>query len=203
VKIRHGDLEIARKDPIAWRRSLAGRSGGGLSQHMLLLHAVHRFHRQGERIDQAIEHLHELFRRHYVKPADLARLEAQLVTYADAYRTQTGRAIGTRIRVSHPIGPDLVLAGEIARLDLIPGGGYAAWLFGRVTEPWHDQLRMPLLQQFVATRMGAPIHEVSVGFYRFDTGTYEGECFSCADIDAAVAESAGIARVLAGEPADE
>jgi len=45
------------------------------------------------------------------------------------------------------------------------------------------------LQQFVSERMNAPLYEVSIGFYQFDSANYDSETYSPHDITAAAAEA--------------
>ena len=48
-------------------------------------------------------------------------------------------------------------------------GGSKLWLLAGSTDEWRTQLRMPLLQRWLAGRLGAPDSDVTVGFCFFFT----------------------------------
>jgi hypothetical protein len=61
----------------------------------------------------------------------------------------------------------LSCSGQLGRLDLVPAGGYVAWLFrkGELGD-WERELRMPLIQGIVSdSLLRVPASEVQVGVY--------------------------------------
>lgn len=63
---------------------------------------------------------------------------------------------------------DLVISGEISRMDIVPTGGYARWLFrNNDVRGWDRELRMPLIQETIAYEMSVSLEEVMVGVYGF------------------------------------
>lgn len=53
---------------------------------------------------------------------------------------------------------------------------------------WREELRMPLMQRHVASKMKVPDHRVSVGVYDFDAAMYDQETFNTATIHRALSE---------------
>jgi hypothetical protein len=184
VKLPLRDLERLRQDPTA-----AGQPRGffpRFSKNRALHLAVYRYHREGNNLPRAIAYFEDLYLRNFKRTHELDQWLDQLTTYADMYEalgTVTVEA-GRRASIVHGA---VELTGEISRLDLdlSPGGEYAVWLFTRAPEAWKNELRMPLIQQHFATKMGVASNCVSVGIYDFDTAMYDRHCFSDLELERA------------------
>src|SRR5690606_16068933 len=92
--------------------------------------------------------------------------------YIDEYSRRDWPTFGTRMRIQVSLPnwapEDLRCSGEIPRVDIVPGGGYAAWLMKSHEPPaWEQQLQMPLIQGTIAQLLKAPAEEVQVGIYSF------------------------------------
>jgi len=94
--------------------------------------------------------------------------------------------------------PELICTGQIARVDLVREGGYAAWLLRNATsDGWADELRLPLIQNALATAvLNVNISEVSVGVYAFEDRQVHLRCFSSAEIEDAERQFDMLLRAL-------
>lgn len=199
MRISHTQLETARANPQAYRAAAANPPRfGGPSRKQYLRWAIRKnYHQTG--LSSALEYLERSFPKRKFTAKSLTEYSEYLQSYHDEYVRHSSAVIehtafGDRIRMD--IGPDCVLSGEIDRVDLTTNG-YAVWLIDQNDDEWRDELRMPLLQAHYASEMGAPLGEVSVGFFFFDTATYESARFSDSEVRAAVREATNLAKALA------
>jgi len=126
---------------------------------------------------------------HFKGEAALRDLLGQLETYWDEFQALGSICVEANVRVHHPLTHDNFLVGEAARVDLLPADGRSAlWLLSKDPIAWRSELRMPLLQQWLATRLGSPPSEIDVGFYFVNAGHYESHSFTDAEIEAAAGE---------------
>ena len=97
----------------------------------------------------------------------------QLEWYIEEVEGRMWPTFQVRPNVSIPLttrgNAPLSCSGQLGRLDLVPTGGYVAWLFKEDDlGEWEGELRMPLIQQTVAhTLLSVPPSEVQVGVYAF------------------------------------
>jgi hypothetical protein len=192
------DLEEARCDPAAYRTR--ARTGSGVFLRMSRARALHlaafEFHRRGENHAGAAQYLDSLYHRHFKRPELLGALDDQLTDYVMGYRSNGYAAFEFQTRVSIPVDGELQLSGEVPRADLAPNGGYAVWLFGKAPYLWRSELRMPLLQSAYAEKMMTTYEQVRVGFYFFETATYESTCYAAAELLEARREAEMLSREL-------
>ena len=95
------------------------------------------------------------------------------------------------------INSKLIIAGEIARLDLVPDRGYAAFVLSREqSEDWRRQIRFPLIQAHFAKKLNCALLDVAVGIYSVPDAVHELHRFSASHVSAAQAEIAKLATRL-------
>jgi hypothetical protein len=201
VRLSHSRLEAARQDPMSFGAGTGSPSGFRFSKVRALHYAVYEFHRTDGDLSRASDYLYTLYHRNFKTTGDYARLDDQLAEYAAWYRLSGFIVVEYRLQAAIPLGSGVQLVGEIPRLDLDPTGGYAVWLFGKKPNEWRGELRMPLLQAGFAQRMGVRLDQVAVGFYFFETGDHERECYDSSAVAAAQEEAATVASALAAPPA--
>jgi len=199
MRISHGQLEDARRDPAAWLRSRAASTGfSGQSKLQNLGWALRVYHR--ESLESALLYLERRFEaRHY------RRLDAYigyLLGYDQQFKLKPACQVVFGDRVALPLGNDVELRGEIGRLDVEAVAGYSVWLFTEeFPQNWTRQLRMPLLQMHYASKMGAPSDEVSVGFYSYSQARYLSTSYSASRIARAVSEARRLSSRIGGPSA--
>lgn len=186
MRLSHSRLEEVRRDPGLLRSPIA-RFPGRFSRFRALQYSAYKVHSDG--LDAAVSHLENLYSRNFRRPEGLPPLIAQLCVYEANYRALGTIAVDTNVRLALDLTTSDVLVGEVGRIDLDPAtGGSRLWLFQQSRVGWRGQLRMPVLQRWLAGRLGAPDADVTVGFYFFDAGEYDSASFSGEEIEAAVEE---------------
>jgi hypothetical protein len=111
-----------------------------------------------------------------------------LERYVREWRRQGNPLIRYRDNLAIPISKKystFTVSGQAARVDLVPSGGYAVWMFGRNALDWEDDPRMPLLQYSYAERLSVGMDSIAVGIYDFETSVYNTRTFSAIEVRAA------------------
>jgi hypothetical protein len=198
MKLSLTQLEIARANPRAMAIALRSKEKARLSfsRALALYLSARKYHQENDDLTTARDYLIDMYRRNFVRPEELLKLLDELGRYAAAYRATGNTIIKLRTRISITIDADFELTGEIPRLDLVPNGGYAVWLFSRNTNQWREELRMPIIQLYFARTLGVAVSGVSVGFYFFTAARYESYRYPQTQIDAAMRECRRLGVVL-------
>jgi hypothetical protein len=171
VNISHGVLEDVRRDPGRLRRPVE-REPRSFSRARALQYAIYRYHDRG--LAAAHTHLATTYHKNFKRPAGLRVLQAQLQLYHERFSSTGNVVLQRNLRLKHKLPGDHWLVGEIPRIDVVPAsGGFALWLFSPTRRVWRNDLRMPILQQWLADRLAAGADDVTVGFYFLDDGVYE------------------------------
>jgi hypothetical protein len=179
-----GDLEEALKNPMAYRQKLQRTVSSFYrpSYFGALRDAVFKFHRTNGNLVQARKYLEGRLAQF----SDVARsteIMGQFEWYTEEYANRGWPAFETRLRLVVPLPSwapqDLLCSGEVSRVDMVPAGGYAAWLMrSRGAQNWSRELRMPLIQGALACELlGVSGEEVRIGIICFedrlvDLGSY-------------------------------
>jgi len=202
-----GELDQAQTDPIAFRQRIDHPEPKTFrpSYFSALRDAVFEFHKPGRTLPDALSYLEERLDR-FSSRRRATDVVDQFAWYVAEFANRGLVTFHTRlnIRVSLPswAPPDLVCSGQIARVDIVPTGGYAAWLF-RAKEPgaWSTRLQMPLMQRTIATSvLGAPLPEVSIGVISFKERLIESRTYTLSEVDSAFDELEHILRSIGYSP---
>jgi hypothetical protein len=103
----------------------------------------------------------------------------------------------TRIRLAHPLGNDVLLGGEITRLDVDPSAGrYAAILLTNPPTFDQDELRWPLIQLAIARQFARDVRLISVGVQDLSGGQIGRRSFSAKALAAAAGEAEGLSSEI-------
>lgn len=199
-----GDLEEASADPAKYRARLLGapRQGGGPTHFNALRDAIFRFHRLGESFTEIERYLEERLSR-FRDPSRREETLNQFRWYVEEYTSLMYSGwitFRTRLNVALPLPSrapaDLICSGQIARADIAPSG-YAAWMFlSGDAGAWHQELRMPLIQEALAREMNAETDDVIVGVYAFRERSVQRRRFSAGEISSARASFEELLRRL-------
>jgi len=175
MRLALGAIEEALVNPAAFRaRADAGeQTQFGYTYASALRNAIYRYHSTGDREDAA-EYLEATIQKSKKLRSTKRRSETidQLDWYVEQHAALGWPTFDTRVRISIPVPPraavSLTCTGEVGRIDMVPRGGYAAWLFASSVRPeWRYELRLPLLQVALAATLGVPNNEIQVGIYDF------------------------------------
>lgn len=122
---------------------------------------------------------------------------ATLDSYVDWVEQNDPVVADVMIRVELSLGSELILGGEVSRVDVNRRGGYTAVLLDPPPEGWRDQLRMPLLQSALARRYRREERDIAVGFQDPDGGRPIVATYSARDLLNAAEEARMLAAMVA------
>jgi hypothetical protein len=201
LRIPIREIEEALRNPSAYRQKLllSATVSYGPTYFGALRDAILQFHKTNGNIVQARAYLRVRLDR-FLDRMRCAETMDQFEWYTDEYQNRGWPTFETRLRIviSLPprVRPYLFCSGEVSRVDLVPVGGYAAWLTrSRGAKDWARELRMPLVQQALAQGpLGVPPNEVMIGIYSFEEQFTDLRRYSQAEIDQANSELDNLLR---------
>lgn len=196
MKLSHTQLEEATRDPRAWMDRNGERRIFRFGYFQALVLTAQRWHLDYDE-DSALNYLNQRYEKNFISNTRLPGLQVAFRQYCLGYLESGSQFVRKKLRMALELGSGVQLTGEIARLDIVPGGGYRAWLFAEREFDWRRQDRMPLIQAWVADYMNAPGADVDVGFYFFESGSYQRASYSDAEIAAARGRASQLAANLA------
>lgn len=170
------DLDEAIQNPQRYRQKMVSNESQWYppySYFKSLKGAIYSFHKSNDDMGVGLNYLEEKLERLKNDQRCIETID-QYRWYVEEYRFRGWYSFRTRldIQISLPpwMPPDFRCSGRIGRLDIIPDGGYAVWLFrSRDFEGWTNNLSLPLLQKEVSeTILGVPVSKVKVGIYSFE-----------------------------------
>jgi hypothetical protein len=182
------ELDEANADPIGYRAKLYGppRQAQGSIYFNSLRNAIFNFHKPQWTAAQAESYLENRLVNTANAPRKAEVLE-QFHWYLEQYRALGWGTALTRLNLNISAPPwdpaDLALSGQLARVDLVPSGGYAGWIFVSGTaRGWRQELRMPILQEALAGEMNVTTDAVIIGVYAFQDRSVEHTSYSATEI---------------------
>jgi hypothetical protein len=184
------DIEEALRNPAAYRQKLILSAGGsyGPTYFGALIDAVFKFHKTNGNVVEATAYLQTRLNR-FLNRMRCAEIMDQFKWYIEEHANRGWPTFETRLRVFIPlpsrVRPNLFCSGEVPRVDIVPAGGYAAWLMqSRAAKDWDRELRMPLVQGALAQGpLGVPSSEIRVGIYSFQEQFVDFRSYSQTEID--------------------
>jgi hypothetical protein len=197
------ELEEVRANPDAYRQKLLSPSTSQFraSYFNALRDAISCYHRTNSAGQQAREYLKRRLRS-FSDPHRRDDIMEQLEWYIREVEGRNWPTFVVRPNVSVPLktkgNTPLSCSGQLGRLDLVPAGGYVAWLFKRDDlGDWEGELRMPLIQATVAgTLLSVPVSEVQVGVYAFSVRQVALRTFTDREIQEAHGELDRLVRAM-------
>ena len=189
------DIEEALRNPAAYRQKLMLSPGSsyGPTYFGALRDAIFKFHKTNRNVVEARAYLQTRLNR-FMDRMRCAEIIDQFEWYIDEHGQRGWLTFETRLRISIPlprrVRPILFCSGEVPRIDIVPSGGYAAWLMqSRTPKNWDRELRMPLVQGALARgALRAPSSEISVGVYGFQDQFVDLRSYSQTEIDQAYSD---------------
>lgn len=169
-------------DPKGYRRLMesAASQPRRFSKMQCLRLSCYFFHKPNQDFGTAQEYLETMFLKNFTNTDDLSEHVMLLQQYVEEFEKLGNSAIRCRDRIKIELPAKLAgsvrVSGEISRVDLTEQG-YSVWMIGRGFGDWKEDLRFPVLQGFYADSLAAPIDEVSVGVYDFESGHHESAVF--------------------------
>jgi hypothetical protein len=197
------ELEEARANPAAYRRKLLTPTTTQFraSYFGTIRDAISRYHRTNIDAQLACEYLERRLRS-FSNPRRCEEMMEQFEWYISEVEGRGWPTFLVRPNVSVPLttrgNTPLSCSGQLGRLDLVPTGGYVAWLFkADDLGSWERELRMPLIQETVAgTLLRVPTSEVQVGVYAFSVKQVALRTFADREIQEARRELDRLVRAM-------
>jgi hypothetical protein len=171
IKIKLGQLEIVRQNPIAYKNSYGSSSGiRSWGYFNALREGIRLFHKSGDNESQAVQYLANLLQR-FKSDSKIEDTLEEFQWYVGNYFDRSWPTSEVFHNIVVPTDHDPLMvkcSGEISRLDIVPSGGYCAWVFhSDKADNWKSELRMPIIQKITGDILGVPISEVKVGVISF------------------------------------
>jgi hypothetical protein len=196
IRISHAEFADAQRDFAGWWRLKqapppAGRSLG-YAQAVKL--AIYKYHSLQSNRSASLAHFDQLVAARLTNAQRIAQARLQLQAYIE-WAEHSGVVVADhRVRLNLTLEVDVVLGGEVSRIDLEPSGYRAVLLMARVPARWQQETRMPLIQLAVADKYQRSPNDVSVGVQLLDGTALTVANFEADARNAALESAVAIAR---------
>jgi len=202
VRISHIELEGCLSNPSAWVASKISPSSNWPRQgyDACLKQGIYHFHKTD---DPAAGRTKVEYAASRLKLTNRLRIDDALARF-DSYvhwAVDTGTLVADlRVGIGLDLGSDVILGGQIARVD-ITANGYQGVLLGRFNRPWQHELRLPLIQRALANKYDRVESAFVIARQELDGTNLETLQFSTAEIDAAEQTARNLASIIRAEVA--
>jgi hypothetical protein len=188
MRISHTQLGTCQSNPTAWIRAKMGSSSSpvfGMSYDRALRLALHDFHKTQDS-EAAHKYLEGIIskqqkKRKFLNAAKVGEITDNLTSYVKWFQSAGIVVVSSDFLLRDLSQNFLTLGGKISRLDLVKSG-YRTVLFGDATVDWRNELRLPLIQNLIATMFARPAEEISVGFQKLNGKELETTKYSASEI---------------------
>lgn len=202
MKIPHKELERVRRNPTIYRGVNFGL-GHAFSRYptaSMFRLALMEYHKSNL-IAAAISYFETSFDAHRkeTKANEETRDEFinYLTRYDESYNDLGVSTFKAFARIAIPLNRQVLLSGEVLRIDIIPQGGYSTYILEKESREWRNELRMPLIQGFLSNELNCRPGEMRVGMYFYQSGIHLSTTYASKEIRRAVEEASEIADILA------
>jgi hypothetical protein len=199
MRLSHSSLEDCRRNPTRWAQAnpIGQRPVRRIGYARIAKLAIYRYHKGTERARARAYLLQACQRNGLNNTRRIDAATATLDSYIDWAEQNDPVVADVMIRVELNLGSELLLGGEVSRVDVNRRGGYSAILLDPPPEGWREQLRMPLLQSALARRYRRDERDIAVGFQDPDGGRPIVATYSARDLLNAAEEARTLAARVA------
>jgi len=196
TRISHSELAAAQRDFAAWWQVKQAPATGGrrLGYAQAVKLAIYKYHSLQSNRAASLAHFDQLVAGRLTNQQRIAQARLQLEAYIEWVENSAVIVADHRVRLNLALDTDVVLGGEVSRVDLAPKGYRAVLLMERASSRWDQESRMPLIQLAIADRYQRSPEEVMVAVQRLDGTSLNEAAFDAHTRDAAFAAAAAIAR---------
>jgi hypothetical protein len=103
-----------------------------------------------------------------------------------------------RARIELDLGSEVILGGQVARVDITPDG-YRVVLLGRFSHGWQHEIRLPLIQRAMASKYDRSESAFVIARQELDGTNLEIAQFGTSEIDAAEVTARNLASTIRAE----
>lgn len=202
-KISFSQLESARKNSAAFAKSLNAPSGSTprFSKFMAWQLAVSCYHKERGNLSKATNYFEATFMRNFAATSKNTVERENWILDLQAYSTDDIKKKLTYVehkkRISIPLTSKVRLGGELPLIKMNNKGGYSIYFFSRESTLWENELRFPVIQNYVASTLyGVDLSDVEVGVYSMDLKKHLQRSFTQKEVDDADKELKAIGKAV-------
>ena len=199
MKVPHNKLEIARKNPSAFKNQEGiGAGFFKVGQYRYWQFATRHYHDFGR--EAAFNYLEKSFEEKFTNNSrnrkKLEEFQYNLDSYIRDFEELENSVIRRGTNISMDLGHSNTLTGEIAREDMKLDGRFEIFLFLKEDIDWENELRFPLFQAHYAKSFGVEYSQISVGVYCLQYNQHSSKIYSDYDIQLALKEISNISNKI-------
>lgn len=194
-------LEDARQNPAEFGKSLNSEAKGGgmsFSKYMAWQHTLFHFHKTKD-LPGSINYFESLFWGKFVDNRANRRQYEDFLESLNAYITDHTKNkykyFDGKVRLDIELSKKVKITGQIPIVNMSPVG-YSAFFLVRGRDDWPEELKFPVIQNFLSESLGAELDEVAVGVYDLETEKHASKIYSALDVEAANDELKKIGRII-------
>jgi len=189
VKIGFKAIEALRHNPKSFWSESTFR-GGGRSKFVRWQDSIGCYHSHNDDLKKAETYLRKTMSNvKTLKDEELINYLGYLQQYHLDYSKLQSTNFQYRKNFNFPLKLDYEFGGQIPRVDLnIDKDGYSIYFFEKELYDWEDELRFPLLQNFMATYFDCKNKDVYVGAYFLKEGKHRAKSYSQKQVNDSVDE---------------
>jgi len=200
--ISFSQLESARKNPSAFAKNIGkGGSSSRFSKYMAWQLSIHEYHKHSEDLAKSINYFEMTFIRNFADNPKNAAERAQWIQEIEAYSKNDIALKLTHVeskkRVSIQLATKVTFGGQLPLIKMNNKGGYSVFFFSRESATWEEELRFPIIQNYVAqTLYNVDLSEIEVGIYSLDFQKHLSKIYSSKDVKEAIKELNAIGKAV-------
>lgn len=202
-KISFSQLEKARNNPKAFAKSLDNPDGSTprFSKFMAWQLAVFEYHKQKSNISKAINYFDSLFSRNFANNTKNKIEKEEWIEQLEAYTLDEIKrkliCVEHKKRISIPLTGKIRLGGELPLIKMNNKLGYSVYFFSRSNTPWEDELRFPIIQNYISQVLyNVDLSEVEVGIYSLDSKKHFQNTYKLNEVQEALKELTAIGNAV-------
>ncbi len=185
MKIKHSELEKLRRDPNSFKYTQGVNSERrNFSYATALRLSVFYFHKEQQNQFEAHQYLQNTCERNFKNAKRIENLHICLDNYISSFDALNHTVITTKYRLNATIFQNLILGGEISRIDLeLYAPKYYAYIFTHSDDDWKYQLRMPIIQYALSKEFNCSTKDINIGICDFSTFDHKSKSYAKSEIN--------------------
>ena len=199
LKIRCTSLEDVKRNPVAYAQLLASdnakKSGGTHGMLAYWQDVAKQVHQHEFTVSQGVKELQNKFMRFDDNPKNNAKqalLTQQFVQYCKIFNKNAFALADSRRQMKWELYAGVMLTG-LMPLVVHNEKGYYSYLITEQPFDWQEQLRFPLMQQYLADyNIHCDVTEMNIGIYCLATGKFDFRVYTKPELNSAVMQTSAI-----------